>query len=198
IDGLYDRNPSKHPDATLVENVAQVDESIAALAEDTSVETSVGGMKTKLNAARIACASGLETVIANGRTPGIVRGVLDGTARCTRFSASAEALSHRKRWIAFGRATRGTIEIDEGACKALVDQGRSLLAAGIKNISGSFDVGAAVRIRDAEGRDIACGLVNYASSDLDRIKGCKSSDIQSILGRKDFDEVIHRDNLVLL
>jgi glutamate 5-kinase len=123
---------------------------------------------------------------------------LDGTARCTRFGASAAALSHRKRWIAFGRAARGSIEIDEGARTALVTKGKSLLPAGITGITGAFDMGAAVRIRDGSGKDIACGLVNYSSTDLDRIKGCKSSEIHAILGRKDFDEVIHRDNLVLL
>ncbi len=198
IDGLYDRNPSRYKDAKLIESVAQVDDSIDALAEDTGVATSVGGMKTKLHAARIACASGLVTVIANGRTPGIISGVLDGTARCTRFGASAAVLSHRKRWIAFGRAARGAIDIDDGACGALREKGKSLLAAGVTGISGAFDVGAAVRIRDRSGKDIACGLVNYSSGDLGRIKGCKSSEIRAILGRKDFDEVIHRDNLVLL
>lgn len=198
IDGLYDRNPTKYADAKLIERVDRVDDSIEALAEDTGVATSVGGMKTKLQAARIACASGLTTVIANGHTPSIIRAVLDGTARCTRFGASNEAMSHRKRWIAFGRAARGTIEIDDGARNALVRQGKSLLAAGITELSGTFDLGAAVRIRDKSGKDIACGLVNYSSADLAKIKGCKSGEIRAILGRKDFDEVIHRDNLVLL
>jgi glutamate 5-kinase len=198
VDGLYDRNPSKHKDASLIEIVAKVDDSIEALAEDTGVATSVGGMKTKLHAARIACASGLMTVIANGHTPGILRGVLDGTARCTRFGASTATMSHRKRWIAFGRAVRGAIEIDDGARNALMNQGKSLLAAGITGVTGAFDMGAAVRIRDGSGKDIACGLVNYSSDDLARIKGCKSGEIRAILGRKDFDEVIHRDNLVIL
>lgn len=198
IDGLYDRNPTKYADAKLIERVDRVDDSIEALAEDTGVATSVGGMKTKLQAARIACASGLTTVIANGHTPSIIRAVLDGTARCTRFGASNEAMSHRKRWIAFGRAARGAIEIDDGARNALVRRGKSLLAAGITELSGTFDLGAAVRIRDKSGKDIACGLVNYSSADLAKIKGCKSGEIRAILGRKDFDEVIHRDNLVLL
>lgn len=198
IDGLYDRNPTRHKNAQLIERVAKIDESILALAEDTAVETSVGGMKTKLQAARIACASGVETVIANGREPNIVRGVLDGTARCTRFGKSATGLSHRKRWIAFGRAAKGAIRIDDGAKRALLSQGRSLLAAGITGIDGSFDMGSAVRIRDAAGNDIACGLVNYSSDEVARIKGCKSGEIRAILGRKDFDEVVHRDNLVLL
>ncbi|MCC6797097.1 MAG: glutamate 5-kinase [Candidatus Hydrogenedentes bacterium] len=198
IDGLFDHNPRKHKDAQLIEHVEQVDDSIEALAGDTVVETSVGGMRTKLQAARIACASGLETVIANGNTPGILRGVLDGTARCTRFGKSTAAMSHRKRWIAFGRSARGAIAVDDGARAALMTKGKSLLPAGITSVTGAFEMGAAVRIRDGSGKDIACGLVNYSSTDLDRIKGCKSSEIRAILGHKDFDEVIHRDNLVLL
>ncbi|NUM54688.1 MAG: glutamate 5-kinase [Candidatus Hydrogenedentes bacterium] len=198
IDGLYDRNPSRHKDAKLIESVQLVDDSIEALAEDTGVATSVGGMKTKLHAARIACSSGLITVIANGHTPGILRSVFDGTARCTRFGASSAVMPHRKRWIAFGRSTRGALDIDDGARNALLKQGRSLLAAGITGVTGSFDMGASVRIRDGSGKDVACGLVNYSSGDIARIKGCKSSEIHAILGRKDFDEVIHRDNLVLL
>jgi len=175
-----------------------VTEEIEALAEDTRAETSIGGMKTKLEAAKIACASGLAMVIANGRRANIVRDVLDGKAPCTVFGKSVAALSHRKRWIAFSRSTRGTLRVDDGARRALLDQGRSLLAAGITAVEGTFDMGAAVRILDATGKDLARGLVNYSSAEIDRIKGCKSANIQSILGRKDFDEVIHRDNLVIL
>lgn len=198
VDGLFDKNPTTHKDATLIEHVETVTDETEALAGDTRMETSVGGMKTKLEAAKIACASGLVMVIANGRRPNIVRDVLDGSAPCTTFGKSAAVLSHRKRWIAFGRSTRGAVRIDDGARRALLDQGRSLLAAGITSVDGSFDMGAAVRILDATGKDVARGLVNYSSDDINLIKGCKSASIQSILGRKDFDEVIHRDNLVLL
>ncbi|MCC6695898.1 MAG: glutamate 5-kinase [Candidatus Hydrogenedentes bacterium] len=198
VDGLFDKNPTTHKDAALIEHVETVTDETEALAGDTRMETSVGGMKTKLEAAKIACASGLVMVIANGRRPNIVRDVLDGNAPCTTFGKSAAVLSHRKRWIAFGRSTRGAVRIDDGARRALLEQGRSLLAAGITSVDGSFDMGAAVRILDATGKDVARGLVNYSSDDINLIKGCKSASIQSILGRKDFDEVIHRDNLVLL
>lgn len=198
VDGLFDKNPTTHKDATLIEHVETVTDETEALAGDTRMETSVGGMKTKLEAAKIACASGLVMVIANGRRPNIVRDVLDGNAPCTTFGKSVAVLSHRKRWIAFGRSTRGAVRIDDGARRALLEQGRSLLAAGITSVDGSFDMGAAVRILDATGKDVARGLVNYSSDDINLIKGCKSASIQSILGRKDFDEVIHRDNLVLL
>ncbi len=198
VDGLFDKNPNLHSNAELIPHVETVTDTIESLAGDTEVATSVGGMKTKLDAAKIACASGYVMAIANGHRPGIVRDVLDGKALCTTFGKAVEAMSHRKRWIAFGRATKGAIRIDDGARRALLDQGRSLLAAGITSVDGAFDMGAAVRILDAKGQDIARGLVNYSSDEINRIKGCKSANIQSILGRKDFDEVIHRDNLVIL
>lgn len=198
VDGLYDKNPATNPDATLLTEINTIDDSIEALAEDTRTQTTIGGMKTKLAAARIACAAGIPTVIANGHREGVLHGVLDGTCPATRFVPNAEALSHRKRWIAYGRNVRGTIRIDEGAQRAIVGQGRSLLAAGILQVTGEFPLGAAIAIEDASGRRIACGLTNYHSRDLVKIAGRKSGDIQSILGQKDFDEVIHRDNLVLL
>ena len=198
VDGLFDKNPTRHADAKLVPHVETVTSAIEALAGDTEVATSIGGMKTKLDAAKIACASGYVMAIADGRRPGIVRAVLDGKARCTTFGKSLEAMPHRKRWIAFGRATKGAIRVDDGARRALLDQGRSLLAAGVTGVDGDFDMGAAVRIIDATGKDVARGLVNYSSEEINRIKGCKSANIQAILGRKDFDEVVHRDNLVLL
>lgn len=153
---------------------------------------------TKLAAAKIANSVGLPMVIANGRRPGILDAILNGTARCTSFGKHSAAMPHRKRWIAFGRAVRGALRIDDGAKKALINQGKSLLAAGITSVSGEFEMGAAVRITDQRGRVIASGLVNYSSDEIARIKGRKSGEIQAILGRKDFDEVVHRDNLVLL
>lgn len=197
VDGLYDKDPSD-PTATLIPVVTAITEDVEASASDTRVQTSVGGMKTKLTAARIACAAGLECVIANGQREGVLRDVLDGRGPMTRFLPEDAALSHRKRWIAFGRTTRGAITIDDGACGAIVEKGRSVLAAGITGVHGNFLAGASVRLQDRLGRDLAIGLVNYSSEEIGLIKGCKSSDIEAILGHKDFDEVIHRDNLVLL
>ena len=197
IEGLYDKNPVIHPDAKLIEQVEWVTPEIEALAEDTVSETTTGGMRTKLDAARIACSSGMRMIIADGRADHVVRRVLDGHAPCTLFGAASAAMPHRKRWIAFGRAARGAIHVDAGAGKALLEYGRSLLPAGVAKVSDCFDMGAAVRIVDAQGRDIGCGLTNYSSDEIERIKGCKTKDIEAILGRKDFDEVIHRDNMVL-
>ncbi len=198
IDGLYDKNPSTHADAKLIAHVDNVTAEHDGLAEDTGAATSVGGMKTKLTAARIACAAGLPVVIANGNRDKVVSEVLAGTAKMTVFGKAANSMAHRKRWIAFGKAPRGAIVIDDGACSALTTKGRSLLAAGIVAIEGDFEAGEAVNIRDRAGKDLARGLTNYSCVDLAAIKGLKTAQIAEKLGRKDFDEVIHRDNLVLL
>ena len=198
IDGLYDSDPSQNPGAKLIEQVEAVTPELEMLADDTLTETTIGGMKTKLDAAKIACASGLPMAIANGRKDYIVRRVLDGDEKCTMFGHSSAILPHRKRWIAFGRASRGAIEVDEGCRRALIKGGSSLLPAGITKVVSQFDMGSAVRIVDPQGREIGCGLVNYSSDEIRRIQGCNTRDIQAILGRKDYDEIIHRDNLVLL
>lgn len=198
VDGLFDKDPMKFREAKLLDHVDVITPEIEALAEDTSVATSVGGMKTKLAAARIASSSNIPTVIANGHTPGIVGNVLDGKRPFTSFGPSTKTISKRKRWIAFGRTARGVLLVDDGARRALVDQGKSLLPAGVVSIENRFDMGDTVIVRDAEGASIARGIVNYGSDDIDRIKGCKTTEIKDILGRKDFDEVIHRDNLVLM
>jgi glutamate 5-kinase len=140
----------------------------------------------------------VRTVIANGRRPNIIHDTLAGQGVGTTFYSSRDSLSQRKRWIAFGRAARGLIRVDDGARNALLKQGRSLLAAGITGVEGRFRMGDAVRVTDAENHDIARGLVNYSSEDIERIKGCKSTQIDAILGQKHFDEVIHRNNMVVL
>jgi len=198
VDGLFDADPRRNREARLIREVKAITPELEALAGDTEEQTSVGGMVTKLTAARIACAAQVRTVIANGRRPNILHDTLSGQGVGTTFFSSRGALSHRKRWIAFGRSSRGVICIDDGARNALQRQGRSLLAAGVTKVDGKFRMGDSVRITDAQENDIARGLVNYSSEDIDRIKGCKSSQIQAILGRKDFDEVVHRNNMVVL
>jgi len=198
VDGLCDLRPGVVPSARLVGYVERITDEIEALAGGTESATSVGGMKTKLDAVKIACAAGVVSVIANGRRPRIVSDIVAGNATATVFGVSDEALSHRKRWIAFGRTTAGVLTVDDGARDALVHNGRSLLAAGIARVEGRFGMGAAVAIRDAAGREIARGLVNYASDEIDRVKGLKSHEIEDVLDRKDFDEIVHRNNLVVL
>ena len=198
VDGLSDKDPSTHSDAKLIERIEKVTHEIEDFAEDTLTPTSIGGMKTKLDAARIACSVGLPMVIASGLRPGAVSDVLDGKGRMTTFGSSENRLTQRKRWIAFGRSSRGALQIDQGARDALVDRGKSLLPAGIVSVEGAFGLVEAVTIKDPAGHDVARGLTNYTSEEIDRIKGCQSGDIEGILGYKDYDVVIQRDNLVLL
>ncbi len=198
VDGLYDKDPLSHPEANLIRHIEAVTHEVEDFAEDTVTPTSIGGMKTKLEAAKIACAVGLPTVIANGHRANVISAVLDGEGAMTVFGASDSSMTHRTRWIAFGRAPKGSVRIDDGARAALVDKGSSLLAVGIVGVDGGFESGEAITIQDSSGRDIARGLSNYSSGEIDAIKGLKSQEIASKLGRKDFDEVIHRDNLVIL
>ncbi|HOF39026.1 MAG TPA: glutamate 5-kinase [Candidatus Hydrogenedentes bacterium] len=198
VDGLYDSDPRRNSEARLIAEVNTITPELEAAAGDTGDQTSVGGMVTKLVAARIASAAQVRTVIANGRRPNIIHDTLAGQGVGTTFYSSRDSLSQRKRWIAFGRAARGLIRVDDGARNALLKQGRSLLAAGITGVEGRFRMGDAVRVTDAENHDIARGLVNYSSEDIERIKGCKSTQIDAILGQKHFDEVIHRNNMVVL
>ncbi len=198
VDGLFDKNPARHANAKLIRHVPSITPEIEALAGGAAGEHSIGGMKTKLDAARIACAAGVPLVIANGRRKEVIHSVLENAGPMTTFGKPHHSMPQRKRWIAFGRTARGQLVIDDGACKALLTQGRSLLAAGVKAVNGVFDMGDSVQIIDGTGRAIARGLVNYSSEDIARIKGKKSAEIKGILGRQDFDELVHRDNLALL
>ncbi len=198
VDGLYDSDPNRNSKARLITEVDAITPELEASAGDTEEQISVGGMVTKLVAARIASAAQVRTVIANGRRPNILHDTLAGHGVGTTFYSSGDTLSQRKRWIAFGRSARGLIRVDDGARNALIKEGKSLLAAGITSVEGRFRMGDAVRVTDAENHDIARGLVNYSSEDIARIQGCKSAQIDAILGQKHFDEVIHRDNMVVL
>ncbi len=198
VDGLYDHNPAQCEHARLIPHVEKITPELLQCAGDAGSVAATGGMRTKLEAAKMACMAGVPVVIANGHHPKIIHGVLDGSAPCTTFAPSRGGMSHRKRWIAFGRTTHGALQVDEGARNALVNQGKSLLAAGVVAVEGDFKAGDAVRIKDLANNDIARGLVNYSSDEVRRIQGRKSSEITAVLGHKDFDEVIHRDNMVLL
>jgi glutamate 5-kinase len=198
VNGLYKTNPAIDPNAELIPHVINVTTDIESFAEDTAVATSIGGMKTKLDAAKIACSSGLPLVIANGHRENIISEVLRGEALMTVFGASENGLAPRKRWIAYGSSMKGTIQIDEGAANALVEQNKSLLPAGMVTVEGSFEPGDAVSIVDSTGREIARGLVNYSSENMQKICGVKTHEIEEHLGQKDYDSVIHRDNLVLM
>lgn len=196
VDGLL---TSTGADGELLPEVFQVTPDIEALVQaGTGSTKSVGGMASKLSAARLAMASGVEVWIASGRKPGIVNDILEGKGVGTRFVPSAEALSARKRWIAFGRKVRGTLHLDEGAVRALTENKRSLLPSGIQRVEGAFNAGDTVKVLTPEGRELARGLTVFSASDLKQIQGHRSTEIESLLGHPAPAEVIHRNNLVLL
>jgi glutamate 5-kinase len=164
-------------------------------------ELSTGGMASKLQSAGMALSTGIPVVIANGRTDDVLCRIMAGNDTGTFIQPTIKesgGLPLRKRWIAFFHKTKGTLTVDAGAVSALLEKGRSLLAAGIKNVVGDFEANSVVNIATEDGKLIARGLTAYASTDIRTIMGRKTSDIKSLLGTKDYDEVVHRDNMVVL
>jgi glutamate 5-kinase len=155
-------------------------------------------MVTKLTAARIATSAGVRTVITHGQKPSNIIKILQGEAIGTHFEAQKVTENARKRWIAYGLLPMGKLYLDDGAIKAICEKGKSLLPAGISKIEGKFTASESVILCDQKGQEIARGIVNYSSSEIDQIKGQKSENINSILGYMDSETVIHRDNLVIL
>ena len=194
-DGLMDRAPGKQEE--LIETVHRITPQTHAIAGETESGVAVGGMRTKVQAAEMVVRAGERAVIANGREPDILLRLFAGEALGTLFEAHQERLTGRKRWIAFFDRPRGELHVDAGASAAVRDDGKSLLAVGIKRVVGTFERGAPVRIMNAAGEEIARGLVNYPSDELNRICGRRSSEILEILGCCEYEEVVHRDNLVL-
>jgi glutamate 5-kinase len=195
IDGLYTAPPGTDPSATHIPLVDAITPEIEAMAGDAGTELSKGGMKTKVEAARIAMAAGTDMVITTGKPLHPLR-QLDQGAACTWFIAPSDPVTAKKRWIAGQLEPKGHVTVDAGAEKAL-GQGRSLLPAGVTGVSGSFDRGDAVVIRSAAGRELGRGLVAYALADAHRIIGKKSGEIAGILGFEGRAELIHRDDMAL-
>ena len=196
-DGLYDANPDNNPNAQLVSEAMADDSSLDALAGGSSGSLGRGGMITKLQAARLAARSGCSTVIAGGRNQQILHQVAAGENVGTLLSASQKPLAARKQWLAGQLQVKGKLILDAGAVKVLTEQGRSLLAVGVSAVQGKFTRGELVSCVDSHGVEIARGLVNYSSDEANRIKGQSTEAIPKILGYRDDDELIHRDNLVI-
>lgn len=197
VDGLYKCDPKKNKNAEFITEVKKIAGDIENYASNKgSCNLSVGGMASKIEAAKIATASGVETLIANGKKDVCISDIIAGSVQCTKFVTDVK-IDGRKKWIAFGAGTSGKILIDDGAAKALIDKGKSLLPSGIVDIEGDFEKGGVVSIINKD-KEIAKGLVFYPSEDIKKIKGHKSQDIEKILRHKDYDEVIHRDNLVII
>ena len=196
IDGLYDRDPRVHKNAKLIPFVDQVTEEMERKATGTLTPFSIGGMVTKLQAARKAALFGVPTILANGMAEGLLEKILRGEDVGTLFSFQGNKLTSRKHWIAFTLEPQGRIRVDEGAKKAILQKGKSLLPSGVLSAEGKFSLGDPVVLSDASGQDFAKGLSNYDSSEINKIKGLKTSEVEGRLGYKYSDEIVHRDDLV--
>ena len=199
VDGLYTSDPATDPRAEKLDTVEAVTDEIERLVWRRSGAGSVGGMATKLQAAQKAAAAGVPMVIASGRVSRVLEGILAGEPVGTYFAPKADRLAARKRWIAFAVPPQGRLTVDGGALEALTLRGKSLLPSGVVGVDGEFASGEVVAVVGAaDGREFARGLVNFDAAELRKIRGAKTRDIEVLLGYKSFDEVIHRDNLVIL
>lgn len=197
IDGLFTEDPRKSPSARLIPLVTDINEDIERRAGVSVTFGATGGMATKVRAAKKVGEYGVATLIVNGQTRGLLPQILSGIPGGTLFLAKERRLTSRKHWIGFTLRARGTVSVDQGAVEALTKRGKSLLASGIVQVTGSFDAGDAVSCLDPDGKEFAKGLVNCSSDTLSKIKGLKTAEIQQRLGPQDYEEVIHRDNLVI-
>ena len=195
--GLYQQDPRHNPGAELVQLCDVHDARLDAMAGEGGV-LGRGGMVTKLRAARLAARSGTETIIASGRVENIVASVTAGDNVGTWLRTGKQPQNARKQWLASMVQIQGSVELDDGAVRVLRESGRSLLAVGVRGVHGNFTRGDMVSCRDSDGREVARGLVNYSAGETRRIMGSPSQDIESILGYQVDEELIHRDNLVLV
>lgn len=192
--GLFTADPRLDSEASLIEEIIEVDEALEAVAGSAGTERGSGGMASKLAAAKIAAWSGVRAVIAGAETEGVIAGAIEGRAVGTAVRPRAHRLASRKLWIAFAQGSSGRIVVDEGARRALVERGRSLLPAGVRQVSGSFNVDDAVEIVGEDGRPFAKGLSQFGADRLRAVAGSQTSD----LPEGSPHEVIHRDDLVVL
>ncbi|ADV87385.1 MULTISPECIES: glutamate 5-kinase [Vibrio] len=196
--GLYTADPRKDPNAELIKEVKVIDDTLRKIAGGSGTTLGTGGMATKLQAADIARRAGIEVIIAAGRGQNVIFDALSPAPQGTRFLPCEEALENRKRWILAGPAASGDIVIDQGAVKAVVEKGSSLLAKGVTKVLGEFSRGEVVRVTDAQGHLVARGIASYSNQDMAKIAGKHSKDIISILGYDYGSEVIHRDDMVVI
>lgn len=198
VDGFYTGNPRQDPSARRLETVEAITDEIQQMVYDASARVSVGGMATKLQAAQKASASGIPMVIASGREAGVLPRLLQGESIGTYFQPRDDRLAARKRWIAFAVPPQGRLSVDAGAKKALTERGKSLLPSGVVAVEGQFRAGEVVALTLVDGPEFARGLVSYEADEVRRILGAKTADIERLLGYEGVDEVVHRDNLVIL
>ncbi|MDA8865957.1 glutamate 5-kinase [Porticoccaceae bacterium] len=196
-DGMFDANPDENKDAQLITQALASDSSLDALAGSSNGALGRGGMQTKLEAARLASRSGCNTVIAGGRNQDILTRICEGENLGTLLQAGQTPIAARKQWLAGQLQVKGRLMLDDGAAKVLRQQGRSLLAVGVTQVSGEFTRGELVSCEDSSGQEVARGLVNYNADETRLIQGKSTEEIATILGYCDDDELIHRDNMVV-
>ena len=198
IDGLHTSDPHHDPDAELIPIVEKIDGAIQSLAGSSHSTKSRGGMRAKLEAAKLATASGVSVALTNGMVPDVVSRLVTGESVGTFFSPTSSKMESRKRWMLSGLSNRGLIVVDSGAAEAIRGGHRSLLPAGVSSVDGEFQRGDIVLVVDQLGEQIACGISSYAASEVIAIKGLRSDAIYEVLGHQYGQEVLHRNNMVLL
>jgi len=198
VDGLYSSDPKKNRNATMISFVREITPQLEETAGGAGSNVGTGGMYSKLLAAKKATSFGISVNIMSGKKKGLILSLLGGQHHGTEFISKRRGMTSRKGWIAYAMSPKGTIALDDGAVHAILKGGKSLLPSGIIRIDGEFGHNEAVFCADSAGKKIAKGIVNYSSYELDKIKGRKTSEIEGILGIKHEDEVIHRDNMVVL
>ncbi|MFQ5484492.1 MAG: glutamate 5-kinase [Desulfobacterales bacterium] len=197
IEGLYNKDPRTDPEADLIPTVSAIKKSVLKMAGEIPGPLGTGGMIGKIEAAKKVMAAGTPMVVANGEKANILLKLFSGDEIGTFFAPKKDKLASRKCWIAFNLKPKGMIRVDDGAATAILKRGKSLLPSGILDVEGEFNVGAAVQFIKDDNKVLGTGLVNYSAADIRKIMGLKSSKIKGCLGYKPYDEVIHRDNLVL-
>jgi len=198
VAGLHEDFDKKGRSGRVLAEVEGVDDAVKALATSDKSATGSGGMTSKLEAARIVTSSGEAAIIASGKEPHCIRRIFAGEKVGTLFYPTRAHLAGHKRWIGYGARSRGEIIVDDGAARALREQGKSLLPSGVVGVSGEFEAGDVVTVRTKTGDAFARGISSYSSDEVGRIMGAKTSEIASILGSKPYDEVVHRDVMTLL
>ncbi|NPV29275.1 MAG: glutamate 5-kinase [Firmicutes bacterium] len=198
LDGLYTADPHREGAGELIPEISEITPEVETLAGGRGSAFTTGGMETKLQAAKITMGAGIPLVIGNGMRAGTLKRIVAGEKVGTFFVPREDRMQARKRWIAYGSLIQGKVYVDRGAVNALVKKGKSLLPSGILRVEGSFEAGSVVSVVDPEGKELARGISNYSSKAVDLIKGRNTGEIEGILGYKDYDEVIHRDNLTVI
>ena len=198
VDGLYSADPSVDPDAQRLDTVTSIDQNIHNMAGSSQSMLGTGGMRTKIKAARLATTAGESVIMADGTKPGILDSIMHAHTEGTLFLPQRDNMPAWKRWLGYTARTKGTIIVDNGAREAVERQGKSLLPIGVVKILGSFNKGDVVALRDRENNEFARGLCNYSSIDSEAISGKSSGEIGDILGVVPYEELVHRDNLVVI